>query len=69
VIVSTNLPDQFLKEPHHSPLEVAKMLGLSRSSVYALMGNGDLPWVRVSPRRFRIPAAAVKDYLRKQVCV
>lgn len=34
-----------------SPNSVAKALDISRSSVYALMKNGDLPWIQFGADR------------------
>ena len=44
--------------------EVAKVMRVSKMTVYRLVHNGDLPAVRVG-RSFRVPEQAVHDYLRE----
>ena len=44
--------------------EVATMMRVSKMTVYRLVHAGDLPAVRVG-RSFRVPEAAVNEYLRK----
>ena len=44
--------------------EVASMMRVSKMTVYRLVHNGDLPAVRVG-RSFRVPQAAVDEYLRQ----
>lgn len=44
--------------------EVAKHLGVSRSTVYQLCERGELPHVRVS-NAIRVPSVAVLAYLRE----
>ena len=48
-----------------TPQEVAEMLSVSRSTVYALVQRGELPAVR-SRRGFRVPAAAVQEWVRRR---
>lgn len=43
--------------------EVARIMRVSRMTVYRLVHSGDLPATRVG-RSFRVPEAAVHDYLR-----
>jgi excisionase family DNA binding protein len=43
--------------------EVASMMRVSKMTVYRLVHAGDLPAARVG-RSFRVPRAAVEDYLR-----
>ena len=45
--------------------EVAKMLGLGRSTVFAMMASGQLPTVRIG-RAVRIPRAGLERWLREQ---
>ncbi|MGC1206818.1 MAG: helix-turn-helix domain-containing protein [Ornithinimicrobium sp.] len=42
--------------------EVAALMRVSKMTVYRLVHNNELPAVRVG-RSFRVPAAAVQDYL------
>ena len=44
----------------------AKFLNLSRTSVYALMDSGDLPYAKFGRAR-RIPHAALLEYAKKQI--
>ena len=44
--------------------EVARMMRVSKMTVYRLVHAGDLPAVRVG-RSFRVPEGDVDDYLRK----
>jgi excisionase family DNA binding protein len=44
--------------------EVAAAMRVSKMTVYRLVHAGDLPALRVG-RSFRVPEAAVDDYLRK----
>lgn len=44
--------------------EVAKLMRVSKMTVYRLVHNGDLPAIRVG-RSFRVPEDAVHEYLRK----
>lgn len=43
--------------------EVAKVMRVSKMTVYRLVHNGELPAARVG-RSFRVPEGAVHDYLR-----
>jgi excisionase family DNA binding protein len=43
--------------------EVAKLMRVSKMTVYRLVHNGELPAVRVG-RSFRVPEDAVHEYLR-----
>ena len=43
--------------------EVARVMRVSKMTVYRLVHNGELPAVRVG-RSFRVPEQAVHDYLR-----
>jgi excisionase family DNA binding protein len=44
--------------------EAAARLGLGRTTVYALIGSGDIPTVRVG-RAIRIPASALGDWVAR----
>lgn len=56
---TTRLPTEKLL---YTPEEAALALGISRSSLYLLMGDGSLPSVRLGSRR-RIPAAALHRFV------
>lgn len=43
--------------------EVAEMLAVSKSTIYLLMENGEMPYVRVRGAR-RIPKRAVTEYAK-----
>lgn len=43
--------------------EVAKIMRVSKMTVYRMVHSGELPAVRVG-RSFRVPENAVEDYLR-----
>ena len=49
------------------PAEVAVALGISRSSVYALLRNGDLPGIVRIGNRTRICAQALHEWIRDQI--
>ena len=44
--------------------EVAKVMRVSKMTVYRLVHNGDLPAAQIG-RSFRVPEQAVHDYLRQ----
>lgn len=44
-------------------VEVARRLGLSRNTVYAMVKAGQLPGIKVAKRRYIIPAAGLKAWL------
>jgi excisionase family DNA binding protein len=50
----------------YSPEEVAQVLGLSRSAIYALLSDGSLRSLKVGRRRV-IPATAVDVFLNGEV--
>lgn len=43
---------------YHTPREAADILGISDDAVLDLIGRGDMPGFRISPRITRIPIAA-----------
>ena len=43
-------------------VEVARLLGLSRSQVYAMMGTGRLPIIRIG-RAVRVPRSALREWI------
>lgn len=46
----------------YTPVEAAHALGVSRSTLYALMATGDVPSVRIGASR-RVPADALRRYI------
>jgi excisionase family DNA binding protein len=64
-MVSSDSRDQsFSDQRFLTVAEVASMMRVSKMTVYRLVHSGELPAVRVG-RSFRVPEAAVDDYLRK----
>jgi excisionase family DNA binding protein len=57
------VPGEFTDVRFLTVAEVAAIMRVSKMTVYRLVHNGDLPAVRVG-RSFRVPEAAVHDYLR-----
>ena len=49
--------------PTLSVEQAAVVLGLGRSSAYELARLGTLPTIRLSPRRVRVPTAALRVFL------
>jgi excisionase family DNA binding protein len=47
-----------------TPLEAARLLGISRSTVYALMQTGEIDWVTIGASR-RIPHGDLVDYVER----
>jgi excisionase family DNA binding protein len=48
----------------YTPIEAAQALGMSRSTIYVLMANGDVPSVRIGASR-RIPAEGLRRYVAR----
>jgi excisionase family DNA binding protein len=48
----------------YTPVEAAHALGMSRSTIYLLMANGDVPSVRIGASR-RIPAEGLRRYVAR----
>lgn len=46
-----------------TPVEVARLLGIGRNSIYALLRSGSLRSIRVG-KLFKIPRAALEEYLQ-----
>jgi excisionase family DNA binding protein len=46
----------------YTPVEAAHALGLSRSTIYVLMANGQVPSVRIGNSR-RVPAEGLRRYV------
>lgn len=47
--------------------EVATILGVSRERCYRLAAEGRIPSVRLSPRRIRVPRAALEAWLAEEL--
>ncbi len=47
------------------PGEAADLLGVSRSTLYQLLGSGEVPSVRVG-KLLRVPAAALKQWVEER---
>ena len=47
------------------PGEAAELLGVSRSTIYQLLGSGEVPSVRVG-KLLRVPAAALEQWVRER---
>ncbi|MEE3853212.1 excisionase family DNA-binding protein [Gordonia sp. LSe1-13] len=43
--------------------EAARLLGISRDACYEMAKSGELPAIRIGPRRIRIPARPLADLL------
>jgi excisionase family DNA binding protein len=48
----------------YNPLDVARLLGISRDKVYDLIRSGDLPSKRIG-RKYVIPAALFEAWLQQ----
>ena len=48
----------------YTPTEAAKALGVSRSTVYVLIANGEVPSVRIGSCR-RVPVDGLRRYVAK----
>jgi excisionase family DNA binding protein len=59
-----SMPGEFADVRFLTVAEVATIMRVSKMTVYRLVHNGELPAVRVG-RSFRVPEAAVHDYLRQ----
>jgi excisionase family DNA binding protein len=46
--------------------EVAKLLGLGRSKVFAMLAVGELPVIRIG-RSVRVPRAALEDWIAERM--
>ncbi len=55
------LKDDRMLRPHI----VARMLDVSRDTVYRLIRQGDLDFLRTSPRNIRIYKSSLDEYLKK----
>lgn len=55
-----------IPDPHEQPVmtveDVARVLGVSRSSAYTAVGAGQIPSVRIG-RRICVPTARLRDML------
>ena len=49
------------------PTEFAEAIGVSRSKGYELIASGEVPSVRVGKRGQRVPVAAAKEWIARQL--
>ena len=49
-----------------TPAQAAEALGLGRSKIYDLMGQGRLPFVLIGTSR-RVPRAGVEDFIQQEL--
>lgn len=49
-----------------TPIQVAELLGVGRSTVYELLASGDIPSVRVGRSR-RVPLGSVEKYVEARL--
>lgn len=59
-----------MQDKHIEPLsvstsEAARLLGVSRPTIYELMQNGGLPWFKVGTRTL-LPVAGLKEWVAAQ---
>ena len=54
-----------IKEKMLRPHIVAGMLDVSRDTVYRLIHQGDIDFLRTSPRNIRIYKSSVDEYLKR----
>ncbi len=47
-----------------SPMDLVRMTGLSRNTIYGAVKNGELKAVRVGKKRILIPFWAVEEFLQ-----
>jgi excisionase family DNA binding protein len=53
-------------KPFLSVSEVAKLLGVSPGRAYQLLSSQAIPCIRLSPRRIRVPRAALEQWIAMQ---
>ncbi len=51
----------------YKPSEAFELLGVGRSTGYALLASGALPSIRIGRRSVRIPADALKRWIENQL--
>ena len=49
-----------------STSEAARLLGVSRPTIYELMQNGGLPWFKVGARTL-LPVSGLKEWVASQI--
>jgi excisionase family DNA binding protein len=64
--MSTTLPSPPIERLAYSVPEAAAATGIGKSTLYVLMDDGQLPFVKVRARRL-IPAAALETLITKGV--
>lgn len=50
-----------------TPADVAKKLGISKTTVLFLMKDGRIPYVKVSKRTYRIPEETLEEWLISEI--
>ncbi len=50
----------------YRPTELIDLLGCSRSKIYALISQGDLPHIKVGPRGIRVPVDGVRKWIARK---
>ena len=58
MIQETQLDGELLTVP-----EVAAMLGIQRERAYNMVRDGEIPAIRLSPRRIRVRKSALNEWL------
>jgi excisionase family DNA binding protein len=51
------------QRPTCSVVQAAQLLGISRGSAYGMLKDGRLPSIEITPRRWRVPSAALLTML------
>ena len=59
------MSDKQLEPLSVSTTEAARLLGVSRPTIYELMQNGGLPWFKVGTRTL-LPVAGLKEWVATQ---
>ena len=59
------MPNKQLEPLSVSTAEAARLLGVSRPTIYELIQNGGLPWFKVGTRTL-IPVAGLREWVAAQ---
>ncbi len=49
----------------YRPTELVDLLGCSRSKIYSLISEGEIPHIKVGPRGIRVSAVAIQTWIEK----